>query len=51
MFGGRLNYGRLKWWAVLFALVLVRAQAGDKRNWEAINKWASSLPEVLGLES
>lgn len=48
-FGGRLNYGRLKWWAVLFAMLIVRAQAGDKRNWEAINRWAGDLPEALGL--
>ena len=48
-FGGRLNYGRLKWWAVLFAMLLVRAQAGDKRNWDAINQWAHELPKQLGL--
>lgn len=50
-FGGRLNYGRLKWWAVLFAILIVRAQAGDKRNWESIRAWAKSLPAELGLET
>lgn len=48
LFGGRLDYGRLKWWAVLFAMLLVQAQAGDKRNWEAIRSWAGGLPERMG---
>ncbi len=46
-FGGRLEYGRLKWWAVLFALVIVQAQAGDKRNWTAIRAWAADLPKAF----
>jgi menaquinone-dependent protoporphyrinogen oxidase len=50
-FGGRLNYGRLKWWAVLFAMLLVQAQAGDKRNWEVINRWARELPDLLGVDA
>jgi menaquinone-dependent protoporphyrinogen oxidase len=49
-FGGRLNYGRLTWWAVLFAMLIVRAQAGDKRNWESIRAWAKGLPAELGVE-
>ena len=32
IFGGRLDYGRLKWWAVLFAMLIVQARAGDRRN-------------------
>jgi menaquinone-dependent protoporphyrinogen oxidase len=50
-FGGRLNFGRLKWWAVLFALIIVRAQAGDRRNWPAIEAWASALSPALGLKT
>ena len=49
VFGGRLEYGRLKWWAVLFAMLIVQAPAGDRRNWEAIRTWAAGLPEVFGL--
>jgi menaquinone-dependent protoporphyrinogen oxidase len=45
MFAGRLEYGRLKWWAVLFAMVIIRARAGDRRNWTVIRAWAGSLPE------
>jgi menaquinone-dependent protoporphyrinogen oxidase len=47
VFGGRLEYGRLKWWAVLFAMLVVQAPAGDKRDWEAIRTWAADLPGVL----
>ena len=46
-FGGRIEYGRLKWWAVLFAMVIIQAPAGDRRNWEAIRQWAAGLPEAL----
>jgi menaquinone-dependent protoporphyrinogen oxidase len=50
-FGGRLEYGRLKWWAVLFAMVIIQAPAGDRRNWKAIRVWASKLPAALQLEA
>jgi menaquinone-dependent protoporphyrinogen oxidase len=43
VFGGRLEYGRLKWWAVLFAMLIIQAPAGDRRNWEAIRAWAAEL--------
>jgi len=49
LFGGRLEYGRLKWWAVLFVMVILRAAAGDRREWPAIRSWAAGLPEALGL--
>jgi menaquinone-dependent protoporphyrinogen IX oxidase len=47
VFGGRLDYGRLKWWAVLFAMQIIRAPAGDRRNWAAIRSWAAGLPAAL----
>jgi menaquinone-dependent protoporphyrinogen IX oxidase len=46
VFGGRLEYGRLKWWAVLFVMLIIQAPAGDRRNWDAIRSWAASLPFV-----
>jgi menaquinone-dependent protoporphyrinogen IX oxidase len=49
LFGGKLEYGRLKWWAVLFVMVIVQAPAGERRNWAAIRSWASGLPVALGL--
>jgi len=47
LFGGRLDYGRLKWWAVLFVMLIVQAPAGDRRNWTAIRAWASDLAAKL----
>jgi menaquinone-dependent protoporphyrinogen oxidase len=51
IFGGRLEYGRLKWWAVLFAMLIVRAPAGERRNWPAIRSWAAGLPSAFQLEA
>jgi menaquinone-dependent protoporphyrinogen oxidase len=50
VFGGRLEYGRLKWWAVLFAMLIIQAPAGERRNWPAIRAWASGLPAAFHLE-
>jgi len=51
VFGGRLEYGRLKWWAVLFVMLIIQAPAGDRRNWTAIRSWAAGLPAALQLET
>ena len=51
LFGGRLEYGRLKWWAVLFAMLIIQAPAGDRRNWTAIRSWAAALPAAFQLEA
>jgi menaquinone-dependent protoporphyrinogen oxidase len=50
VFGGRLEYGRLKWWAVLFAMLVIRAPAGDRRNWTSIRTWAAGLPGAMQVE-
>ena len=50
VFGGRLEYGRLRWWAVLFAMLIVRAPAGERRNWPAIRAWAAELPEKFQFQ-
>ena len=50
VFGGRLEYGRLKWWAVLFVMLIIQAPAGDRRNWTAIRSWAAGLPAALQIE-
>ena len=49
VFGGRLEYGRLKWWAVLFVMLVIQAAAGDKRNWEVIRTWAAGLPALMKI--
>lgn len=47
VFGGRLEYGRLKWWGVLFAMLVIQAPAGDRRNWDSIRSWAAGLPAAM----
>jgi menaquinone-dependent protoporphyrinogen IX oxidase len=47
VFGGRIEYGRLKWWAVLFVMLIIQAPAGDRRNWPAIQEWSASLPAAF----
>ncbi len=47
IFGGRLEYGRLKWWAVLFVMLIIQAPAGDRRNWNAIQEWSATLPALF----
>jgi menaquinone-dependent protoporphyrinogen oxidase len=49
VFGGRLEYGRLKWWAVLFVMLIIQAPAGERRNWAAIRSWAAGLPASFQL--
>jgi menaquinone-dependent protoporphyrinogen oxidase len=51
IFGGRLEYGRLKWWAVLFVMLIIQAPAGDRRNWPAIRSWAAGLPAAFQLQA
>ena len=51
MFSGRLEYGRLKWWAVLFAMLIIQAPAGDRRNWPVIRSWAAGLPVAFQIEA
>ncbi len=47
VFGGRLDYGRMQWWAMIFVVLILLAKAGDQRNWEAIRRWAGSLPSLF----
>lgn len=49
-FGGRLDYYRLKWYEVMFVMLVVGAKPGEKRNWPDIRSWAASLPALLKLE-
>ncbi len=42
-FGGKLDFGRLKFWQMLFVMLVVGAQPGDYRNWDAIRAWADEL--------
>lgn len=42
-FAGKLDYSKLSIFQKLFVKLLIRAEAGDFRNWEAIRQWAASL--------
>jgi menaquinone-dependent protoporphyrinogen oxidase len=42
-FGGSLELFRLKWWAMLFVMLVIQATPGDYRNWTAIREWAAGL--------
>jgi len=46
-FGGKLDYSRLKPLAMLFVMLVVRANPGDRRNWQVIRSWAGSLPPLF----
>ena len=46
-FGGRLDYFRLKLLPRMFVMLVIQAQPGDRRNWQAIRGWAGSLPQVF----
>ena len=49
LFAGRLEYGRLPWWAVVFVMTVIQARAGDRRDWDAIREWAAGLPAAMAL--
>lgn len=42
-FGGKLDFGRLNLLQMLFVMLIVGAQPGDYRNWDAIRGWAGDL--------
>jgi menaquinone-dependent protoporphyrinogen IX oxidase len=44
-FGGRLDMYRLPWYQMLFVMVVIRAQPGDKRDWDFIRGWAGKLKD------
>jgi len=46
-FGGSLDFSRLKWYQMLFVMLIVQAAPGDRRNWPAIKEWAVSLNKLL----
>jgi menaquinone-dependent protoporphyrinogen IX oxidase len=48
LFGGKLDYGRLKPVPRLFVMLVVGAQPGDNRNWDDIRAWSRSLRTSLG---
>ncbi len=48
-FNGKLDAARLDLFSRLFVTLVVGAQSGDYRNWQAIRTWAAGLrPALLG---
>jgi menaquinone-dependent protoporphyrinogen IX oxidase len=50
-FSGRLDYTRMKPLARMFVMLVIQAQPGDRRNWQAIRSWAGSLPRLFNSSS
>ncbi len=51
-FGGILNMGNMKWYQMLFVLLVVQAKAGGHHNMEFIRQWAGEMrEELLGVKA
>ena len=49
LFGGKLEFYRLKLLQMLFVLLVIQAQPSDRRNWPVIREWAAGLrAQLLG---
>ncbi len=46
-FAGKLDYGKLNIFQMLFVMLIIGATPGDFRNWDAIREWAASLRPAL----
>ena len=51
VFGGQLNFSHMKWWEMIFVVLILQAKAGDRRNWNTIRSWGGSLPELFDTPS
>jgi menaquinone-dependent protoporphyrinogen IX oxidase len=48
LFGGKLEFYRLKLLQMLFVMLIIQAEPGDRRNWTVIREWAAGLrPQLL----
>jgi menaquinone-dependent protoporphyrinogen IX oxidase len=46
-FAGKLDCSKLDFLSRLFVQVIIGAQSGDYRNWDAIRAWAAGLHSTL----
>ena len=46
-FGGKLEMFKLNIFQMLFVMIAIRAQPGDRRNWDFIREWAGNLRRAL----
>ena len=47
IFGGRLEYFKLKWYQVLFMFFFIHVKAGGSPNWTFIQQWAAEIRPKL----
>ena len=47
---GKLDYGKLSFFRMLFVMLIIGAKPGDFRHWDSVQKWADSLRPLLGLD-
>jgi menaquinone-dependent protoporphyrinogen oxidase len=43
IFGGKLELFRLNLFQMLFVMLVIQAQPGDKRSWRAVGEWTDTL--------
>lgn len=48
-FNGKLELFRLKWWQVLFVLIIIQAKPGGYHNLPFIREWAAGLKDQLSV--
>lgn len=48
-FNGKLELFRLKWWQVLFVLLIIQAKPGGYHNTPFIKEWAAGLKDQLAI--
>lgn len=49
-FNGKLELFRLKWWQVLFVLIIIQAKPGGYHNMPFIKEWATGLKTQLFVQ-
>ena len=48
-FAGKVDYGKMNILQMMFVMLVIGAQPGDRRNWDAIREWATGVrPALLG---
>jgi len=46
-FAGKLDYGKLSFFHMLFVMLIIGARPGDSRDWELIGSWARGIRKEL----
>jgi menaquinone-dependent protoporphyrinogen oxidase len=48
-FAGKLDYSKLNIFQKIFVKLIIRGEAGDFRNWDAIREWSSKFKSLIHL--